>query len=87
MRCPDLKEIGGSTTPCNNLLQGPGTSPFVLIEILHENEIGKWREGSCDYASAAAVCVTMHACCVLATFVALLLLLAACANAELSCLA
>ena len=64
MRCPDLKEIGGSTTPCNNLLQGPGTSPFVLIEILHENEIGKWREGSCDYASAAAVeCVCMLAAC------------------------
>ena len=64
MRCPDLKEIGGSATPCNNLLQGPGTPLFVLIEILHENEnvIGKWREGSCDYASAAAVECVDYAC-------------------------
>ena len=36
----------------------------VLIEILHENEnvIGKWREGSCDYASAAAVECVDYAC-------------------------
>ena len=36
--------------------------PFVLIEILHENVIGKWREGSCDYASAAAVECVDYAC-------------------------
>ena len=59
MRCPDLKEIGGSVIPCNNLLQGPGT-PFVL----HENKsvTGKWREGICDYVSAAAVECVDYAC-------------------------
>ena len=49
-----------------------------------KNVIGKWREGSCDYASAAAVkCVTMHAC----HFYSIAAASGACANAELSCLA
>ena len=66
MRCPDLKEIGESTTPCNNLPQEPGT-PFVLIETLNddENVIGEWREGSCDYASSAAAVECVDYACLL----------------------
>ena len=63
---------------CNNLLLGPGT-PFCFNWNINddENVIGKWREGSCDYASSAAAVECVANACLLCAcyFIALLLLL------------
>ena len=91
VRCPDLQgdRRKHSLRSNNHPPRGQQDHPsFVLIETLNddENVIGKWREGSCDYASSAAAVECVDYACLLCAcyFIALLLLLAPCVNAELS---